>query len=113
MDLFDIGKACSIYKHFFHYYAPCLTYFIICRANRGQTTVSLFFSPRRPLDELTSSCQRYPPNAKYPAEDAIYPFFRPTLPFREYPELDAEDVRQALDFAACNLDDSVILLEAA
>ena len=33
--------------------------------------------------------------------------------FREYPELDAEDVRQALDFAACNLDDSVIKLEAA
>ena len=28
--------------------------------------------------------------------------------FLEYPELDAEDVRQALDFAACNLDDSVI-----
>lgn len=33
--------------------------------------------------------------------------------FREYPELDAEDVRQALGFAACNLDDSVIKLEAA
>ena len=33
--------------------------------------------------------------------------------FREYPELDAEDVRQALDFVACNLDDSVIQLEAA
>lgn len=33
--------------------------------------------------------------------------------FQEYPELDAEDVRQALDFAACNLDDSVIQLEAA
>lgn len=33
--------------------------------------------------------------------------------FREYPELDAEDVRQALEFAACNLDDSVIQLEAA
>lgn len=31
----------------------------------------------------------------------------------EYPELDAEDVRQALDFAACNLDDSVIQFEAA
>lgn len=31
--------------------------------------------------------------------------------FREYPELDAEDVRQALDFAACNLDDSVIQVE--
>jgi len=33
--------------------------------------------------------------------------------FLEYPELEVEDVRQALDFAACNLDDSVILLEAA
>lgn len=33
--------------------------------------------------------------------------------FLEFPELDAEDVRQALDFAACNLDDSVIQLEAA
>lgn len=33
--------------------------------------------------------------------------------FLEYPELDAEDVRQALDFAACNLDDSVIQVEAA
>jgi uncharacterized protein (DUF433 family) len=33
--------------------------------------------------------------------------------FIEYPELDAEDVRQALDFAACNLDDSVIQVEAA
>lgn len=33
--------------------------------------------------------------------------------FRKYPELDAEDVRQALDFAACNLDDSVIQSEAA
>lgn len=33
--------------------------------------------------------------------------------FQEYPELDTEDVRQALDFAACNLDDSVIQLQAA
>jgi uncharacterized protein (DUF433 family) len=33
--------------------------------------------------------------------------------FLDTPELDAEDVRQALDFAACNLDDSVIQLEAA
>ena len=32
---------------------------------------------------------------------------------REYPELEAEDVRQALDFAACNLDDRMLLLEAA
>ena len=42
---------------------------------------------------------------------ALYPN-RENL-FLEYPELDAEDVRQALDFAACNLDDSVIQLEAA
>jgi uncharacterized protein (DUF433 family) len=33
--------------------------------------------------------------------------------FREYPELEDEDVRQSLDFAACNLDDEVISLEAA
>lgn len=33
--------------------------------------------------------------------------------YREYPELEEEDVRQALDFAACNLDDSVIKLAAA
>lgn len=32
---------------------------------------------------------------------------------REYPELEAEDIRQALDFAACNLDDRTITLEAA
>jgi uncharacterized protein (DUF433 family) len=31
----------------------------------------------------------------------------------EYPELDDEDVRQALEFAAQNLDDQVIPLEAA
>ena len=42
--------------------------------------------------------------ALYPDRDEL---------FREYPELDAEAVRQALDFAACNLDDSVIKLEAA
>ena len=42
--------------------------------------------------------------ALYPDRDEL---------FREYPELDAEDVRQALVFAACNLDDSVIKLEAA
>jgi uncharacterized protein (DUF433 family) len=33
--------------------------------------------------------------------------------FREYPDLDAEDIRQALDFAARNLDDRVIELAAA
>lgn len=32
---------------------------------------------------------------------------------QEYPELEAEDIRQALDFAACNLDDRMIHLEAA
>jgi uncharacterized protein (DUF433 family) len=32
---------------------------------------------------------------------------------REYPELEAEDIRQALDFAACNLDDRMMLLETA
>ena len=31
----------------------------------------------------------------------------------EYPELDDEDVRQALEFAAQNLDDQAIPLEAA
>ena len=33
--------------------------------------------------------------------------------FREYPELDPEDVRQALEFAASNLDDSIVPLERA
>ena len=42
---------------------------------------------------------------------ALYP--DRTALFGEYPELDAEDVRQALDFAASNLDDSVVRLEAA
>ncbi|MDP2851877.1 MAG: DUF433 domain-containing protein [Gallionella sp.] len=42
---------------------------------------------------------------------ALYPV-REDL-FREYPELEDEDVRQSLDFAACNLDDEVISLEAA
>ncbi len=42
--------------------------------------------------------------ALYPNRDEL---------FREYPALDEEDVRQALDFAACNLDDSVIQPEAA
>jgi uncharacterized protein (DUF433 family) len=32
---------------------------------------------------------------------------------REYPELETEDIRQALDFAACNLDDRMIHLETA
>lgn len=42
--------------------------------------------------------------ALYPNRDEL---------FREYPELDAEDVRQVLYFAACNLDNSVIQFEAA
>ena len=42
---------------------------------------------------------------------ALYPV-REEL-FEEYPELEEEDVRQSLDFAACNLDDEVISLEAA
>ena len=33
--------------------------------------------------------------------------------FAEYPELEPEDVRQALEFAAQNLDDRVIPLETA
>lgn len=32
---------------------------------------------------------------------------------REYPELEPEDIRQALEFAAQNLDDSIEPLEAA
>lgn len=32
---------------------------------------------------------------------------------REYPELEAEDIRQALEFAACNLDDRLLSLQAA
>jgi len=33
--------------------------------------------------------------------------------FREYPSLDEEDLRQALAFAAANLDDRVDILELA
>ena len=32
---------------------------------------------------------------------------------REYPELEPDDIRQALEFAAQNLDDSVLPFEAA
>lgn len=42
---------------------------------------------------------------------ALYPDRAELL--REYPELEAEDIRQALDFAACNLDDRMMMLEAA
>ncbi len=31
----------------------------------------------------------------------------------EFPELEPEDIRQALDFAACSLDDRMVHLEAA
>jgi uncharacterized protein (DUF433 family) len=33
--------------------------------------------------------------------------------FREYPELEVEDVRQALEFAASNLDDRMVPLASA
>jgi len=33
--------------------------------------------------------------------------------FREYPELEEEDLRQALEFSAANLDDQVTILETA
>ena len=42
--------------------------------------------------------------ALYPNRDEL---------FAEYPELEPEDVRQALEFAAQNLDDRVIALELA
>jgi len=42
---------------------------------------------------------------------ALYP--DRTELFREYPELEPDDVRQALEFAASSLDDSVLTLEVA
>jgi uncharacterized protein (DUF433 family) len=33
--------------------------------------------------------------------------------FREYPELEEEDLRQALEFSAANLDDRIDLLSVA
>ena len=42
---------------------------------------------------------------------ALYPDRAELL--REYPELEAEDVRQALEFAAFSLDDRVLTLEVA
>lgn len=42
---------------------------------------------------------------------ALYPDWAELL--AEYPELEPEDIRQALEFAASNLDDEVIPLEAA
>jgi uncharacterized protein (DUF433 family) len=42
---------------------------------------------------------------------AVYP--NPEDLFRNYPELDAEDVRQALAFAAANLEDRAVDNDAA
>ena len=42
---------------------------------------------------------------------AVYPDWDDVR--REYPELEPEDIRQALAFAACSLDDRVLPLEAA
>ena len=42
--------------------------------------------------------------AVYPSRDDVR---------REYPELEPDDIRQALDFAAQNLDDSIQPFEAA
>ena len=42
---------------------------------------------------------------------ALYPDWRELQ--SEYPELEKEDIRQALQFAAGNLDDQLIPLEAA
>ena len=42
---------------------------------------------------------------------ATYPDRQDLL--REYPELEAEDIRQALEFAASNLDDRIVPLESA
>ncbi|HUV05404.1 MAG TPA: DUF433 domain-containing protein [Armatimonadota bacterium] len=42
---------------------------------------------------------------------AVYPNHEDLL--REYPELEEEDIRQALEYAAANLDDRVIEVTAA
>ena len=42
---------------------------------------------------------------------ATYPDRQDLL--REYPELETEDIRQALEFAASNLDDRIVPLESA
>lgn len=42
---------------------------------------------------------------------AVYPDWNDL--FAEYPELEPEDLRQALEFAACSMDDEIIDLEAA
>jgi uncharacterized protein (DUF433 family) len=42
---------------------------------------------------------------------AIYPNWDDLI--AEYPELEPEDIKQALDFAASNLDDEVISIDVA
>ncbi|EFI34160.1 protein of unknown function DUF433 [Desulfonatronospira thiodismutans ASO3-1] len=42
---------------------------------------------------------------------ALYPDWQDVL--KEYPELETEDIRQALEFAASTLDDRAIRLEVA
>ena len=42
---------------------------------------------------------------------AVYPMWDDLI--AEYPELEADDIRQALEFAANNLDDKIIPLETA
>ncbi len=42
---------------------------------------------------------------------ALYPDWKEVQ--REYPELENEDIRQALEFAACNLDSEIIHQEVA
>jgi uncharacterized protein (DUF433 family) len=42
---------------------------------------------------------------------AVYPKWDDLI--AEYPELEADDIRQALEFAANNLDDKIIPLETA
>lgn len=61
----------------------------------GQPTIrGLRLSVRRVVEAV----------ATYPDREAL---------FREYPELEPEDVRQALEFAASNLDDRIFPLEPA
>ena len=67
----------------------------IARILNGQPTIrGMRLSVRRVIEAL----------ALYPNWDDLR---------REYPELEPEDIRQALEFAAQNLDDSVQPFEAA
>ncbi len=45
--------------------------------------------------------------------EALAVFETPEAVMREYPELEREDIRQALEYAAANLDDEVISLQEA